>query len=65
MLKKLDLPEYVEVFLKAHIDGHVLLELTDDVLLNELGIDSKLHRIRIMNLVAGKIPTESLFTEGD
>ena len=60
MLRALDLPEYVEVFLQARVDGLVLLELTDNVLLTELGVDSKLHRIRIMNLVAGKIPTETL-----
>ena len=60
VLKALDLPEYEEVFLRERVDGQVLLQLTDDVLSAELGVDSKLHRIRIMNLVAGKIPTQIL-----
>lgn len=60
MLKALDLPEYEEVFLREQVDGHVLLQLNEQILTSELGVDSKLHCIRIMNLVAGKIPREKI-----
>ena len=60
VLEALDLPEYKETFLRERVDGQVLLQLTEHVLATELGVDSKLHRIRIMNLVAGRTPTETL-----
>ena len=60
MLEALDLPEYREAFLKERVDGQVLLQLTEEVLSTELGVDSKLHRIRIMNIIAGRTPTEKL-----
>lgn len=60
VLKALDLPEYEEVFLREQVDGHVLLQLNEQILTSELGVDSKLHCIRIMNLVAGKIPREKM-----
>ena len=60
VLKALDLPEYSKAFLRERVDGQVLLQLTDNVLFTELGVDSKLHRIRIMNLVAGRISRERL-----
>ena len=60
LLKAIDLPEYEERFLKNHINGQVLLELTLKVLEDDLDIDSRLHRIRIMNLVAGKVSKEKL-----
>lgn len=60
VLKALDLPEYEEAFLREQVDGHVLLQLNEHILTSELGVDSKLHCIRIMNLVAGKIPREKI-----
>lgn len=59
VLSAVDLPEYKEVFLRERVDGHVLLQLNDHILNTELGVESKLHRIRIMNLAAGKIPVEN------
>ena len=60
MLKAFDLAEYEEVFLRQQVDGHVLLQLNEQVVCNELGVDSKLHCIRILNLAAGKVPREKL-----
>lgn len=63
MLERLDLPEYKEAFLRERVDGQVLLQLTEDVLCTELGVDSKLHRIRIMNLVAGRTSVDKLCSQ--
>ena len=60
VLRTLDLPEYSEVFLRERVDGQVLLQLTDDLLSTELGVNSKLHRIRIMNLAGGRITRDTL-----
>ena len=60
VLKAVDLPEYEEAFQRERVDGHVLLQLSEQILQSELRVDSRLHRIRIMNLAAGKIPREKL-----
>ena len=63
VLRALDLPEYVEVFLRERVNGHVMLQLNDHILSTELAVESKLHRIRLMNLVVGKVPIEKLLLE--
>ena len=41
------------------VDGELLLEITDDILLTELNITSSLHRKRIMKLIVGDHSAES------
>ena len=53
MLDALQLPQYKEAFAREQIDGEVLLELNDQVLQCELGINFKIHRIRLMKLISG------------
>lgn len=60
ILDALDLPEYKEAFQKEHINGHVLLQLNHQILEDELGMDSKLHRIRLMTVVSGKVSGNTL-----
>lgn len=47
------LPQYTETFAEEQISGELLLELTDDMLEQELFVTSKLHRMRIMKLIHG------------
>ena len=44
--------EYSSIFLREQIDGSLLCECDDDVM-KDLGI-SKLHRMRLGNVVTGK-----------
>ena len=43
--------EFVEGFAKFHMDGPLLLELTDDELRDEIGIKEQLHRKRLRRLI--------------
>lgn len=47
-LQLLSLGQYEDVFRDASIDGPFLFQLTDDDLLNTLGIEHKLHRKKIL-----------------
>ena len=51
MLEAKGLKQYREAFEKEHINGEILQELDDEILEKDLGVASKLHRIRIMKLV--------------
>ena len=42
------------MFERELIDGEVLCELDDDILEKELGVASRVHRIRILSLVKPK-----------
>ena len=47
-LQLLSLGQYEDIFRDASIDGPFLFQLTDDDLLNTLGIEHKLHRKKIL-----------------
>ena len=65
MLDALQLPQYKEAFAREEIDGEVLLELDDQVLQCELGINFKIHRIRLMKLISGATSAEKLIKENN
>ena len=49
---QVELPDYMETFLKASVDGLVLLKYMDeDCLLNTMNMSSKLHRAKIMDAI--------------
>ena len=56
LLKSAGLEAYIEVFKGECISGDILQEVDDSVLSKELGVKSKLHRIRMMRLISGKFP---------
>ena len=35
------------------IDGHMLFELDDEVMRDELGMSKKLHRLRLLRIIKG------------
>ena len=47
------LEEHLQRFSREQISGAILSEC-DDLVLQELGVKSKLHRIRIINFITGK-----------
>lgn len=55
----LGLKQYCEVFKKETIDGAIFVEL-DEQVLEELGMTTKLHRLKIMRLLDGRQSVESL-----
>ncbi len=44
LLQAMDLSKYMELFKSEQISGDILLELTEQDLKVELGIESRLHR---------------------
>lgn len=59
LLRVMNLSQYSETFQEEQVSGELLLDLTEDVLENDLSISSKLHRMRIMKLIKGIHSAES------
>lgn len=53
LLEEMKLTEYVTTFKEESIDGRMLFELDDEVMRNELGVNKKLHRLKILMIVQG------------
>ena len=62
MLYCMDLQQYEDAF--RGITGADLCELTEQMLEDDLGIKSKLHRIRLMKIIRGEKDVRQLFNEG-
>ena len=50
MLEKVGLSQYKEAFLKEAVDGDMFMILDEQMLNDELGVSSKLHRLRLLRL---------------
>jgi hypothetical protein len=48
------LGKYNEKFREMGIDGHMIFELDDKILQDELEVSLKLHRIKILSIVNGR-----------
>ncbi len=57
LLDGMGMPQYKEAFSKEWVDGEVFKEL-DDETLEELGVTSKLHRLKLRNVITGIHPLE-------
>lgn len=55
LLHKMNLSQYIPIFEKESVNGKLLLLCDDSILENDLKVTSKLHRIRLMQLIEGKI----------
>ena len=54
LLKVIGLEQYEDVFRSECISGDLLLELNDDILEHEIGVTSRLHRLKLNGLISGK-----------
>jgi len=54
------LAQYSDSFRKEHITGELLLECDEDLLQHELGISSRLHRVRLLRFISGQSSTQTL-----
>jgi hypothetical protein len=54
-LKLLNMKHYVEQFRKEHINGSLLITLTEDLLIS-LGVNNKLHRTKLLKFIEGWRP---------
>ena len=53
LIEAMGLGQYKKRFMEEHISGEILLECDEQVLQDELGIQSKIHRIRLMKVITG------------
>ena len=54
-LEKIGLGKYKETFIEEEIDGTLLLELDESVLKEDLGMSARLHRIKLMSIIDGRV----------
>lgn len=48
------LGQYKQCFLDEEIDGEILAECDEQILLYELNVSSEMHRRQLMNIITGK-----------
>ena len=53
VLVGLSLKQYVGVVQEEALDGGILVELDEETLITELGMTSRIHRLKIMKLIGG------------
>lgn len=56
------LTQYKEMFHREHITGNLLVQCSDETLKKELGIEKKLHRMRLMEVISGQKSAKDLLT---
>ena len=60
VLSRLRLSQYRDVFDKEAITGSLLLDLHDESILIELGMNSRLHQLKIQRLLDGRESVRTL-----
>ena len=60
VLKEMNMDKYSTSFAQEQISGEILSQCDDQVLLEELQITSKVHRIRLLSLIQGHSSARSL-----
>ena len=62
VLDAMNLSVYKENFLKELIDGELLSEFTEEMFI-ELGVESRIHRLKLMHVVKGRRDVSSLLNK--
>ena len=65
LLQAMDLQRYSDLFMKEQITGELLMECDDGILSSDLGISSKLHRMRLLKIIAGKQSVKNIIAGVD
>ena len=60
LLEAMQLDQYKEAFKDELIDGEIFAELDEDVLAEELGVTVKIHRLRLMKVITGKVSARAV-----
>ena len=61
LLEILLLAKYKNAFIREEISGALLQDLDEEILETELGITSKLHRLKLLRVIDGRQPLDELF----
>ena len=63
MLDNMSLGAYKSVFEQENISGHLLLGFDDGFLERELGVRSRIHRLKFMKLIKGQYSAEKFLRQ--
>ena len=61
LLEILRLTKYKDAFICEEISGALLQDLDEEILETELGITSKLHRLKLLRVIDGRQSLDELF----
>ena len=61
----MSLGQYRENILSEQISGEILLECDDAILEEEIGMISRIHRIRIMKIISGQHSAKTMLEKAD
>lgn len=64
LLDCMGLAVYRDKFSQEQVSGEILAECDEQVLQNDLGISSKLHRMRLLKVITGMLATQCLVLVG-
>lgn len=56
LLDAMKLGDYKPKFESEQINGDLMLELDDSILEHELGVKTRIHRIKLMKVISGAYP---------
>ena len=56
----MDISQYKQHFIKERVTGMVLTEVDDEMLMADLKMTSRLHRIRLMKVASGQVSVGSV-----
>ena len=60
LLNQLQLSEHCKAFEKERITGSLLLDLDESILKEELGVNMKLHRLKLERVINGRDSLKAL-----
>ena len=61
----MELSQYKEAFAKESVSGEILSECDNDILESDLGVTSRLHRLRLMKIIDGRHSAAALIEGAD
>ena len=65
LLDAMELGQYKEAFVRECVSGEILLECDNSILESDLGVASRLHRLRLMKVIDGIHSAASLIEGAD
>lgn len=65
LLEVMGMKQYQEVFKIEQVNGEILTECDDELLASDLGVSSKLHRMRLMKVITGRHSARSILAGED
>lgn len=54
VLEGMNLEQYTVIIQQERLDGDIFLELDEETLTQELGITSRIHRLKVLKLITGE-----------